>query len=102
GKKIAPLPDFPVTASAQIAWQVNVGRSAPGLAPAVTPDAIYAANSSGTIVRVDPASGAVVWRIEAARKLSAGVGADATLVVVGTDKGDVLAFDTRVKALCQS
>jgi len=102
GKKIAPLPDFPVTANTQIAWQVNVGKSAPGLAPAVTPDAIYAANSSGTIFRVDPASGAVVWRIEAGRKLSAGVGADATLVVVGTDKGDVLAFDTAGKALWQS
>lgn len=92
GKKIAPVPDFPTTASVQIVWQVALGKSAPGLAPAVTPDAIYAATSSGTIARVDPASGAVVWRIEAGRKLAAGVGADATLVVVGTDKGDVFAY----------
>ena len=102
GKKIAPLPDFPITATTQIVWQVNIGKSAPGLAPAVTPDAIYAANSGGTIVRVDPASGAVVWRIEAGRKLSAGVGADSTLVAVGTDKGDVLAFDTGGKAMWQA
>jgi outer membrane protein assembly factor BamB len=92
GKKIAPLPDFPTTAEVQIVWQVALGKAAPGLAPAVTPDAIYAATSSGTITRVDPASGAVVWRIEAGRKLAAGVGADATLVVVGTDKGDVFAY----------
>ena len=102
GKKIAPLPDFPVTASAQIVWQVSLGKSAPGLAPAVTPNAIYAASNSGAIVRVDPASGAVVWRIDAGRKLSAGVGADAALVVAGTDKGDVLAFDTSGKALWQA
>ena len=101
GKKIAPLPDFPITANTQIAWQVSLGKSAPGLAPAITPNAIYAANSSGTIYRIDPASGAVVWRTEAGRKLAAGVGADATLVVVGTDKGDVLAFDTSGKALWQ-
>ena len=101
GKKIAPLPDFPITANAEIAWQVNIGKSAPGLAPAVTPNAIYAANSSGTIYRIDPANGAVVWRTEAGRKLAAGVGADATLVVVGTDKGDVLAFDADGKARWQ-
>lgn len=102
GKKIAPLPDFPITASAEIVWQVNVGPSVPGLAPAVTSDAIYAANSSGTIFRINPATGAVVWRIEAGRKLAAGVGADATLVVVGTDKGDVFAFDTSGKSLWQT
>jgi len=94
GKKLAPVPDFPTTANAQIVWQVALGKSTPGLAPAITPDAIYAATNSGTIVRVDPASGAVVWRIEAGRKLAAGVGADATLVVVGTDKGDVFAYGT--------
>ena len=102
GKKIAPLPDFPITANTQIVWQVNIGKSAPGLAPAITANAIYAASVGGTIFRVDPESGAVVWRTEAGRKLTAGVGADATLVVVGTDKGDVLAFDTAGKASWQA
>jgi outer membrane protein assembly factor BamB len=100
-KKLGPLPDFKTTATAQVVWQVALGKSAPGLAPAITPGAVYAASSGGTLVRVDPASGAVVWRIEAGMRLAAGVGADATLVAVGTDKGDVLAFDTSGKALWQ-
>ena len=61
----------------------STGRSAsarprPGFAPAVTPDAIYAAASDGTLVRVDPATGRTVWRISAGKRLSAGAGADAT------------------------
>ena len=83
-------------------WQVPVGKAAPGLEPAVSRDAVYAAGTSGTLIRVDPATGATAWRIEAAKRLSAGAGADATLVAVGTDKGDVLAFTADGKPLWQA
>ena len=63
---------------------------------------MYAAGTSGTLIRVDPATGATAWRIEAAKRLSAGAGADATLVAVGTDKGDVLAFTADGKPLWQT
>jgi outer membrane protein assembly factor BamB len=90
--KPGPLPALSASANAQLNWQVSVGKAAPGLAPAITPSAIYAAASDGTLVRVDPATGRVVWRISAGQKISAGPGADDSLVVVGTDKGEVLAF----------
>ena len=102
GKKLGPLPEIKATVTPQIAWQVAVGKAGPGLAPAVTSDALYAASTSGTIVRVDPATGSAAWRIEAGKRLSAGVGADATLVAVGTDKGDVLAFTPDGKPLWQA
>jgi outer membrane protein assembly factor BamB len=91
-KKPGPLPELKASASASISWQAQVGRAGPGFSPAVLSDAIYAAAEDGTIVRLDPSNGNSIWRISAEQKLSAGVGADATLVVVGTDKGDVLAF----------
>jgi outer membrane protein assembly factor BamB len=100
-KKPGPLPEFKATATPQIAWQVPVGKAVRGFAPAATDDAIYAAAASGTVIRVDPASGQTLWRIEAGKRLSAGVGADATLVAVGTDKGDVLAFTPDGKPLWQ-
>ncbi len=93
-KKLGPLPEIKASATPQIVWRTEIGSAAPGLAPAVTPVAIYAAAANGTLARLDPATGATVWRIDAGKRLSAGVGADATLVAVGTDKGDVLAFDT--------
>jgi outer membrane protein assembly factor BamB len=90
--KPGPLPTLTPSANAQLNWQVSVGKAIPGLAPALTPSAVYAAGSDGTLVRVDPATGRVVWRTSVGQRVSAGPGADDTLVVVGTDKGEVLAF----------
>ncbi|MEP7328573.1 MAG: outer membrane protein assembly factor BamB [Betaproteobacteria bacterium] len=98
-KKPAPLPEFKASTSPVLGMNLPVGKAVPGFSPAVLPDAIYAAASDGSITRIDPISGRQVWRISANRALSAGVGADSKIVVVGTDKGDVLAFDTDGKLL---
>ena len=98
-KAPGPLPELAPSVTPAIAWRVEVGKAAGGFAPLVTPDAIYAAAADGTVMRLDPASGRVVWRISAGRTLSAGVGADSSIVVVGSDKGDVLAFDANGNAL---
>jgi outer membrane protein assembly factor BamB len=97
-KKPGPLPDLKASATASVSWSASVGKAVPGFAPIVTNDAIYAASTDGTIVRIDPANGRQVWRISAGKSLSGGVGADATTVAVGTDKGEVLAFDADGKA----
>ena len=91
-KKPGPLPELKASATASVNWQAQVGAAGPGFSPTVLSDAIYAAAADGTLVRLDPADGRSVWRINAGQKLSSGVGADAALVVVGTDKGDVLAY----------
>jgi outer membrane protein assembly factor BamB len=101
-KKIGPLPDFKASVTPRSLWQINVGRAAPGLAPAVTGTAVYAAAADGTIVRANPDTGASAWRVNAGAKLSAGVGADATMLAVGTAKGEVFAFDADGKALWQA
>ncbi len=98
-KKPGPLPDLKASATASINWQVGVGKAGPGFAPTALPDAIYASAADGSITRIDPANGQVAWRVSAGRNLSAGAGADAGTVVVGTDKGDVLAFDAAGKNL---
>jgi outer membrane protein assembly factor BamB len=92
--KPGPLPTLTATRNAQIDWQIGLGKSFPGLAPALVGNALYAAASDGTLVRAEADTGRVVWRASAGRTVSAGPGADDKRVVVGTDKGDVLAFDT--------
>jgi outer membrane protein assembly factor BamB len=91
--KPGPLPTLNATVTPRINWQQAVGKAAPGLAPAITPDGIYAAAADGTLMRLDAATGRVEWKISASQKLSAGPGAGNALVVVGTSKGEVLAFD---------
>lgn len=91
GPKMAELRPFTATAEARIAWQESVGKAGDyAFAPAVVGNSVYAAAADGRLVRLD--DGREVWRIKAAPALSGGVGADGELVVVGTAKGDVLAF----------
>ncbi len=61
--KPADLVEFKPTLTLRTAWRVSVGdgRGAP-LQPAVLENAVYAAGASGTLMRVAPASGEVVWR----------------------------------------
>jgi len=92
-KKPGPLPELKPVATAAVSWQAATGKAVPGFAPAVLPDAIYVASIDGNLTRLDPVNGRQVWRVAAGKNLSAGPGADADTVVVGTDKGDVLAFD---------
>lgn len=97
-RKPGPLPELSPSVTPVVAWQASIGKGAPGFAPLVTADAIYASAADGTIAKFDAASGRQVWRVSAGRTLSAGVGAGDSVVVVGTDKGDVLAFDADGKA----
>ncbi len=97
--KLGPLPPLTARANAPVSWQVPAGSARPGFAPVVTPIGIFAAAVDGSVLRIDSVTGRVVWRISAGKPLSAGVGADSTIVVVATDKGDVLAFDPDGKVL---
>lgn len=90
--KPGPMPELTAPrATPVVNWQASVGKVPLGFTPAVTPDAIYAAAADGTLVRLDPATGRVEWRINVAARLSAGVGADDKVAVVGTGEGEVIA-----------
>ncbi|HXR56891.1 MAG TPA: outer membrane protein assembly factor BamB, partial [Casimicrobiaceae bacterium] len=99
GHKPGPLPTLNATVTPTINWQQSVGKAAPGIAPAITSSAVYAAATDGTLMRLDPATGRVEWKISAGHPLSAGPGAGNGVVIAGTSKGDVLAFDDSGKSL---
>lgn len=91
GPKMADLTPIQATVSARARWSTSVGKAADyAFVPAVVGSSVYVAGNDGTIARLD--DGATVWRIKAGQALSAGVGSDGRMVVVGTPKGEVLAF----------
>jgi outer membrane protein assembly factor BamB len=63
------------------------------LVPAFDNDAIYAASSAGKITRFDPVTGDEVWSINTMHRLSGGVGVSEGVILVGTFKGEILAYD---------
>jgi outer membrane protein assembly factor BamB len=98
--KPAPLVAITPTAQPRVAWQANVGEADRSVFfPAVTGSTVYAANAAGQIVGFDIKSGKQVARINAAQRLSGGVAANGSLIMVGTSKGEVLAFDASGKVL---
>ncbi len=103
GPKMSPLPEIgDVAGAAKTRWAVNVGDAeAYDFAPAIVGETVYVAEHKGGLYRID--NGKVSWKIDAGQVLSAGVGAGAGLVVVGTQKGAVLAFDAETgKAVWQA
>ena len=90
--KPAELPTIETTATARVRWQASVGSGGEySFSPALVGDSVYVAARDGTLMRLD--EGKQIWRVSAGQILSGGVGSDGKRVVVGTPKGDVLAFD---------
>ena len=93
GPKMAELQAINTTADVRVVWRESVGKSdVYAFTPAVVGSSVYVASNKGTVERID--DGRVVWKISVEQSLSGGVGADANMVVVGSPKGDVLAFSS--------
>ncbi len=90
----AKLVEFSETAKFEVRWHNNVGDLGADLwQPALTKDAIYSASGKGSLMRLDRATGKQVWRIQTGIVVSGGVAAGDGLVLIGGDKGEVLAYD---------
>ncbi|MSQ19517.1 MAG: outer membrane protein assembly factor BamB [Betaproteobacteria bacterium] len=98
-----PLPDLPEIdkpIDTKVLWKASVGNGKDfDLVPVVVGPALYAAAHDGTLVRFEVKSGNEVWRTDVKDRISAGVGATADLVVVGTLNGRVVAFDPNGKTV---
>ncbi|MCP5268741.1 MAG: outer membrane protein assembly factor BamB [Zoogloeaceae bacterium] len=92
GPKMAELLPIKPTAEVGVAWRESVSKSGDYVfTPAVVGDAVFVAGGKGDVARIE--GGVVKWKVNAGVPLSGGVGSDGRRVVVGSPKGDILAFD---------
>ena len=75
-------------------WKSRVGESEIArFRVAFENNTIFVADEDGLLVSLDPQTGENIWTIKTKYPFSAGVGAAEGMVLMGTFKGEVLAFD---------
>jgi outer membrane protein assembly factor BamB len=90
----AKLVDIKSPVPAKVVWKHSVGKAGVNVfTPALADNSLFVADADGNIERLDAATGKQVWRAKAGSDLTAGVGSDGKLVVVGGVKGKVIALD---------
>ena len=103
GPQPVKLVDFKPSTKLAIAWKVNVGDAGRYIfTPATSGDSVFAASNRGDLLRLNAANGKTLWRVDTKAPLSGGVGVGENMVLVGTSKGSVLAYDLEGKPLWQS
>jgi outer membrane protein assembly factor BamB len=92
-----PTPLTPIaspSATPKAVWTTQVGKALGfQFVPEIEGGRVYAAAGDGNITMMEEDTGRVVSRIDAKKKLSGGLAVEDGKIVVGTMKGDVLAFD---------
>lgn len=84
-------------------WQTKLAESKTAVfSPVYDNGALYVADEDGRLIKLDPATGREIWRVETETPLSGGVGAGGGIILLGTYKGEVLAFDESGNTLWQS
>ncbi len=100
GDQPAKLVELKGSMAVRTAWKLDIGKARGyTFSPALTGNTVVVASAEGDIARVEAESGKQLWRIDTDTELSAGVGTDGNLIVVGAEKGQLLAFDMDGKAL---
>jgi len=100
--KTAPavLPELKGGAPVQTAWKYSMNKAGQYVfSPALVGATLFVADGDGVLARLDAASGKEQWRVKTGVDLTAGVGSDGNIVVVGGVKGQILAFDGNGKPL---
>lgn len=83
----------PAVVRLEPAWAQRVALAGPGFRLAVTSQGLLAAGADGSVVALDPATGAERWRGQAGGELRSGVGSDGRHAAVITRGGELVVLE---------
>ena len=99
----AELPAITATNEVKVNWTSQLGNTDQyDFTPALDAGFIYATNAKGELAKLNADNGKQEWRVETEEPISGGVGSGGGLVLVGTNRGDVLAYDVSGKFVWKS
>jgi len=91
----APLTKVDDKISVVSVWSSSVGKSDTFvMRPVLAGDYLYTSSGNGTISKIEVLTGKTVWQAKTPSDISSGPGSDGSVVVVGSSKGLVYAFDS--------
>lgn len=100
GDQPAKLVELKGSMAVRTAWKLDIGKAKSyQFSPALSGNTLVVAAADGAIARVDAATGKQLWRVKADSELSAGVGTDGNLIVVGAEKGILMGYNMDGKLL---
>jgi len=103
GLKPAELTEFKPTAELKPLWQGGVESAEKYVFfPRAVGNVVYAVGAEGSVTAFDKARGTATAHASAEERVSGGVGVGGGLVLLGTPRGRVLAFDREGKPLWQT
>jgi outer membrane protein assembly factor BamB len=99
----AELKEIVPSKTVKIVWSSQLGKTERyDYTPALEAGFVYAVNTQGDLVKLGAENGRQEWRVNADEAISGGVGVGGGLVLVGTNRGNVLAYDVSGKLVWKS
>jgi outer membrane protein assembly factor BamB len=94
GIEPSPLPELESKIDARLAWKATVGRSGIFIySPARSKDMVCAAGGNDRLSCFSSDNGRPIWARRAGVSFSGGIGRGENMLLLGTSKGEVLAYD---------
>lgn len=86
-----------------VSWSAQTGETRNyDYKPALEAGFVYAANANGDLSKLDANNGNQVWSVNVGEPISGGVGIGGGLVLVGTKRGNLFAYDVNGKQVWAS
>lgn len=99
----AELKEITPSRTVKLDWSNQLGETQRyDYTPALEAGFVYAANVEGDLAKLDAGNGQQQWRVNVGEAISGGVGTGGALVLVGTNRGNVLAYDVSGKLIWKS
>ena len=97
------LEDIKPSHTSKINWSSQLGKTGNyDFVPALEAGYVYGANAKGDITKLDAGNGQSEWSVNVGEVISGGVGAGGGLVLVGTNRGNLIAYDVNGKLVWKS